>query len=141
MIKKRGCNIKLHLQSTLPMRGATVVRFCRFCGFFISIHAPHAGSDPTVFRGLACTRHFNPRSPCGERLSDLGRRIKMLLDFNPRSPCGERPLIFPTIPPCPRNFNPRSPCGERHVISIQQWVFESFQSTLPMRGATHLCSR
>ena len=35
---------------------------------YISIHAPRAGSDGRT--GILCGRkqHFNPRSPCGERL-------------------------------------------------------------------------
>ncbi len=42
-------------QSTLPMRGATAARRCRYHFFKISIHAPHAGSDTQI---LLCTlRH------------------------------------------------------------------------------------
>ena len=37
-------------QSTLPMRGATVVLMLFVVSFVISIHAPHAGSDGAVFR-------------------------------------------------------------------------------------------
>ena len=57
-------------------------------------------------------KHFNPRSPHGER------PLKVLLytckeeDFNPRSPHGERPKN--TV--CDLwvyYFNPRSPHGER----------------------------
>ena len=33
---------------------------------------------------------FNPRSPCGERPRDAGRRSRHSSNFNPRSPCGER---------------------------------------------------
>ena len=80
--------------------------------------------------------HFNPHSPCGERLQRRQRgkeRItifqstlpvwgataptwcyaKQLSHFNPHSPCGERPkrgFVFWTL--C-SNFNPHSPCGER----------------------------
>ena len=38
-----------------------------FPEFVISIHAPRAGSDNTVFRFLPVAANFNPRSPCGER--------------------------------------------------------------------------
>ncbi len=39
----------------------------------ISIHAPHAGSDLFTLIAATTGMHFNPRSPCGERrgLSDL----------------------------------------------------------------------
>ena len=61
---------------------------------------------------LTWTAYFNPRSPYGERRS-LGRPAQSHGDFNPRSPYGERP---------------RSMSGRREL--------SSFQSTLPLRGAT-----
>ena len=79
----------------------------------ISIHAPRVGSDSSSFAVSAWIFNFNPRSPCGERLSarTVSRRIDD--DFNPRSPCGERR--------CPE----MTTCG--------LW---KFQSTLPVWGAT-----
>ena len=122
-------------QSTLPMRGAT-------CGGRkmrrrddISIHAPHAGSDDGQFDFRLAPSDFNPRSPCGER--PKGHPLLSLAEyFNPRSPCGERlhdqnPFGF-----CP-DFNPRSPCGERRLMQSSSEAPWTFQSTLPMRGATH----
>ena len=35
----------------------------------ISIHAPHAGRDLETVRAWICTHYFNPRAPCGARLS------------------------------------------------------------------------
>ena len=103
-------------------------------------------------------RNFNPRSPYGERrvpclssrsrstfqstLPMRGATLGALIsypyssNFNPRSPCGER-LKIPKIDSRGIHFNPRSPCGERHyqlLFSVQPFAF---QSTLPMRGATH----
>ena len=58
-----------------------------------------------------------------------------LPNFNPRSPYGERPgrsrgtLVG-------RNFNPRSPYGERHAVDVDGSSATTFQSTLPIRGAT-----
>ena len=54
-------------QSTLPMRGATVKRAGINDAGAISIHAPHAGSDPGRSLPGPSEIHFNPRSPCGER--------------------------------------------------------------------------
>ena len=102
-------------QSTLPVWGAT---YCPNCGakmdLEISIHAPRVGSDLMMI--IAVTergRHFNPRSPCGERL--------VILYF-------VRSLI--------RYFNPRSPCGERQTAPIHRRGYMTFQSTLPVWGAT-----
>ena len=78
----------------------------------ISIHAPLTGSDqgPSLWPGSS-------------------------VDFNPRSPYGERPAgnLAPADLP---DFNPRSPYGERpwSVPSSGEW--RTFQSTLPLRGAT-----
>ena len=55
-------------QSTLPMRGATeTFPFGRWLSV-ISIHTPHAGSDTVLRLRGRCIYHFNPHSPCGERL-------------------------------------------------------------------------
>ena len=61
----------------------------RFYTNKISIHAPHAGSDCTQEHQPHLCQHFNPRSPCGERLPPDDTH-KFLQNFNPRSPCGER---------------------------------------------------
>ena len=105
----------------------------------ISIHAPRVGSDAMVCRASPETFHFNPRSPCGERLG-VGRGRWEWIYFNPRSPCGERRPSIRPWPPRPgisihaprvgsdgvmsvkegqaSDFNPRSPCGERHSDSL-----------------------
>ena len=111
---------------------------CEYPSHFlnISIHALLAESDPkSVFptptqakflstlslrrattRSTGCRsrpRHFYPRSPCGERLVDLGQN------------CGNV-----------RNFYPRSPCGERPRGSVAPWALSPFLSTLSLRRAT-----
>ena len=84
-------------QSTLPVWGATKKMSEGLGGVVISIHAPRVGSDDDsgfqfLFPGLIsihaprvgsdgqdvnaladAVMHFNPRSPCGERLDDYGR--------------------------------------------------------------------
>ena len=77
-------------QSTLPVRGATRrFRGRRSRNRRVSIHAPRAGSDLGATEVIFLKQRFNPRSPCGERLSGsiFGYSRK---SFNPRSPCGER---------------------------------------------------
>ena len=76
--------------STLSLRRAT----CRSC---------HRAADP---------RDFYPRSPCGERPSQVPTWLG-IPNFYPRSPCGERPLFLRCVPMMRRYFYPRSPCGER----------------------------
>ena len=82
-------------QSTLPVRGATGDVVNLFRVLRISIHAPRAGSDVCrhvdIFRSAGISIHA-PRAgsdtSCG-RYGDQGS------DFNPRSPCGERLTFSP----------------------------------------------
>ena len=78
----------------------------------ISIHAPRVGSDPQTHVLLLPVPYFNPRSPCGERLS-----INVLIAPDgeisihaPRVGSDEESMHFACSLPY---FNPRSPCGER----------------------------
>ena len=102
--------------------------------------------------------NFNPRSPCGERLSGISSLGLSARYFNPRSPCGERrsegfialvvriisihaPRVGSDsrhIAACSprRHFNPRSPCGERPQTRAEFERVALFQSTLPVWGAT-----
>ena len=64
------------------------------------------------------------------------RRNTRLPYFNPRSPCGERHAQAYTDKLIHQHFNPRSPCGERRLHHPTTPVSNSFQSTLPVWGAT-----
>ncbi len=79
----------------------------------ISIHAPHAGSDHGWLKLTKEGMHFNPRSPCGERR----RRHKEADDSMPISIHAPHAGSDACAADC---------AGKR----------QSFQSTLPMRGAT-----
>ncbi len=129
---------------------------------WISIHAPRVGSDNHYQTSRGYPQDFNPRSPCGERPPPAGEpcpapkfqstlpvwgatRLHLVLMhlvryFNPRSPCGERLCICASNRPL-RYFNPRSPCGERPTESGYTETTLSFQSTLPVWGATDIIAR
>ena len=84
------CFTRRKFQLALPLRGATQVYGRHFGVYRISIRAPLAGWErPRGWSGRFSRRHFNPRSPCGER-HDLDGLCRFYSDFNPRSPCGER---------------------------------------------------
>ena len=102
--------------------------------------------------------HFNPRSPCGERLesncdyaavnifqSALPLRgateITSSPDsvskyFNPRSPCGERRYSNNSIYRI-QDFNPRSPCGERHQGRHAEARRKRISIRAPLAGSDH----
>ena len=120
-------------QSTLPIRGATMMPFasCRLVP--ISIHAPHTGSDLHDADGDEVLLISIHAPHTGSDLHDADGDEVLLISihaphtgsdwssgaprtrrshFNPRSPYGERRGRAP--PADPRaDFNPRSPYGER----------------------------
>ncbi len=135
LVAKRTTDIRPLFLSTLSLRRATYTDLNSAYGALISIHALLAESDPqnwrkpheqkTFLSTLSLRRatrrhrrndrspiHFYPRSPCGERLSQLqcilGRKY-----FYPRSPCGERLPVCALRVTSNVHFYPRSPCGER----------------------------
>ena len=121
-------------QSTRPVWGATQHRRPAMTYRGVSIHAPRVGRDartaPTWSKGSS----FNPRAPCGARLSHGCRKVCRILVsihaprvgrdpafsaglygricFNPRAPCGARPRMPQARSPR-QSFNPRAPCGAR----------------------------
>ena len=103
-------------QSTLPVWGAT------------------AGAN-TDAEGV---QDFNPRSPCGERLSRPKRWPVISTNFNPRSPCGERPSSSFCFATASLYFNPRSPCGERHNIHIPPKYENNISIHAPRVGSDYL---
>ena len=103
---------ELLFQSTLPVGGATEAFETASVSIPISIHAPRGGSDTKESTDPVADLNFNPRSPWGER--QYWRSCELLYwHFNPRSPWGERP-------------------GRIDITSM----VTSFQSTLPVGGAT-----
>ena len=103
--------------------------------FDISIHTPLAGSDIASVSVAQChVSHFNPHSPCGERLHPLravrpfqGISIHTPLAGSDRTPdVIHRQSIFQSTLPL-RGATASFTGNLRPLI---------FQSTLPLRGAT-----
>ena len=105
----------------------------------ISTHAPRAGSDGGGEHRGPDDQHFNPRSPCGERLG-TGPGTPCLRPFQPTLPVRGATRACRRTPPARRHFNPRSPCGERLSPFIPLGAYNVFQPTLPVRGATKALS-
>ena len=128
----------VEFQSTLPVWGATAATFPVHSAANVSIHAPRVGSDvpsPVRVISIYC---FNPRSPCGERPTTI-RSAPFLRSFNPRSPCGERPLKdIPLV--AVYTFQSTLPVWGATSAGCAQLSGNRFQSTLPVWGAT-LCKK
>ena len=130
-----GTKSLTQFQSTLPMRGATAFSVGSLGKMYISIHAPHAGSDKKQNGNTPSASRFQSTLPMRGATFMHGSSDMKDTHFNPRSPCGERQGLWECFH-LSRYFNPRSPCGERHFCSSIIRSISEFQSTLPMRGAT-----
>ena len=147
-------------QSMLPVRGATVICFSRVLCFFISIHAPRAGSDPRPFEASAPAQKFQSMLPV-RGATDRGRSFFLILNISIHAPRAGSDICLKAFTFDGYNFNPCSPCGERlRFAENQQICFlisihapragsdylqvllphqpRQFQSMLPVRGATFL---
>ena len=132
-LRKGDINI---FQSTHPMRGATYETWA----YQITPY------------------DFNPRTPCGVRLTLQGD-CTTVQPFQSTHPMRGATDVMPDSPARPEYFNPRTPCGVRppeepfdaaaefisihaphagcDFISLNKISHKcSFQSTHPMRGAT-----
>ena len=103
---------EIQFQSTLPVRGATAIGYILGSRLSISIHAPRAGSDAYLLGVSLSVRNFNPRSPCGERLTKFfDWFIVTLISIHAPRAGSDSSRSCPLSASC--DFNPRSPCGER----------------------------
>ena len=157
----RGCfsdGKVCRFQPTLPARGATVAPLQRVAHVLISTHAPRTGSDDqgadtyesfaisthaprTGSDVLLCCvcrspRHFNPRSPHGERRGDSydvhePRRFQPTLPA--RGATHSCVLLIPFL-----LFQPTLPARGATILFLLRFEGSKFQPTLPARGATHI---
>ena len=125
----------------------------------ISIHAPRTGSDHGKQRPQKPSKHFNPRSPHGERRSQPSL-LPMTLTISIHAPRtgsdlvdvfdGIRQLVFQSTLPArgattacrtrrrkPANFNPRSPHGERPCRRCRCAAFRAYFNPRSPHGERH----
>ena len=109
-------------QPTLPARGATLWSATLADLALISTHAPRTGSDRRAFAGAGKRFLFQPTLPARGATRPASRFWGWRRHFNPRSPHGERRNCNGLWSRC-YNFNPRSPHGERQrkvtILSIR----------------------
>ena len=122
-------------QSTLPARGATGEAMQGRLTIVISIHAPRTGRDPFVATSSTARRHFNPRSPHGERLNGvftLGNAAIISI----HAPRTGSDAMRRGWPPDRGRFQSTLPARGATQSPISPAQHSIFQSTLPARGAT-----
>ena len=99
-------------QFTHPVWGATNT-ICSKCGKeYVSIHAPRVGCDSSIAFSSSAPFSFNSRTPCGVRHRCLAGAS------------------------APARFNSRTPCGVRQNLQRTCRLFDWFQFTHPVWGAT-----
>ena len=101
----------------------------------VSIHALLAECDAGRQVAFRPAHRFNPRTPCGVRLSDIAAAvdsgnvsIHALL-----AECDRRQVGVQLGTDC---FNPRTPCGVRQLDGTYKGGMFKFQSTHSLRSAT-----
>ena len=150
-------SVYFRFQSTLPVGGATISAFLSFGRFSISIHTPRGGSDSGYCGTKDWCDYFTPHSPGGERpfaplMPAYSALFQSTLPVGGATPHREQRLYHLSISihtprggsdvcpcrkvPCPLYFNPHSPWGERPSRGYFKRYSWSFQSTLPVGGAT-----
>ena len=144
-------------QSTLPVGGATwLAAIVLSINFYFNPRSPwgerpmglstaHAdcpfqstlpvGGATRMTKFIVTTIQFQSTLPVGGATVEGLHKILSNLHFNPRSPWGERPVVV-SASEVITYFNPRSPWGERQRKSKRALPRETFQSTLPVGGAT-----
>ena len=126
-------------QSTLPVGGATNAWrfFYEVC--YISIHAPRGGSDSRFSLCGMARLLFQSTLPVGGATATMISIFTLLVNFNPRSPWGERltqELDYSAF----YKISIHAPRGGSDLLSARLLVDLTFQSTLPVGGATVLLS-
>ena len=124
----------IRFQSTLPAKGATGSG--RYFGGVnhISIHAPREGSDH-LDNSMEGSMYISIHAP---REGSDGRRrcIFHLQAISIHAPREGSDARHGRPPRAWYHFNPRSPRRERQFKSVETTERETFQSTLPAKGAT-----
>ena len=126
-------------QSTLPVRGATRIHNLSLRMQYISIHAPRAGSDLFPYSVLFNFEPFQSTLPvrgatthCSDRMAG-GTAISI---HAPRAGSDDVPQIIDIDGGGISIHAPRA--GSDAIAVDLSMLFRVFQSTLPVRGATHM---
>ena len=105
----------------------------------ISTHAPLAGRDIAPYLVVAKIEHFNPRAPCGARLSTTLPSRKPTL-FQPTRPLRGATLQLVEIYPMRTPFQPTRPLRGATIRRLASTLFAKDISThAPLAGRDRKC--
>ena len=106
-------------QSTHSLRSATIINGDNPRTTKVSIHALLAECDPDNKRNTKLNDSFNPRTPCGVRLTVTDRVCKGI-EFQSTHSLRSATLSATATATTILCFNPRTPCGVRLLLYIQK---------------------
>ena len=119
------------------MWGATPPSEQQYHPFSISIHAPRVGSDKaSAASDIQSHSHFNPRSPCGERLLLLRNIIMVWLKISIHAPRVGSDDAHADVATDLLEFQSTLPVWGATCMNVRTTTPHVFQSTLPVWGAT-----
>ena len=103
----------------------------------ISIHAPHTGRDNSGGFLRQSIFEFQSTRPIRGATPRISRRNRDIYDFNPRAPYGARPSAVSRLMAVSRIsiHAPHTGRDPKHFMLTE--IAKEFQSTRPIRGATH----
>ena len=132
---RRGFPAFAQISIHAPRAGCDPTRVRPPIRWAISIHVPRAGCDEKHMQSIARCANFNPRTPCGVRLTPQ-TALAYMLDISihvPRAGCDLHLDLHGLVFVISIHV-PRAGCDRSSVHS--SLISGSFQSTYPVRGAT-----
>ena len=128
-------SLSAEFQSTLPVRGATMVDFARGDKSLFQSTLPVRGATRGANLLLLKIIYFNPRSPYGER-PGCGRAVTKPVLISIHAPRTGSDLHADNLGGVDGISIHAPRTGSDNSLAKLEYVYASFQSTLPVRGAT-----
>ena len=118
-------------QSTLPVGGATGIKFMPWLSISISIHAPRGGSDWKTTKSVWIPCQFQSTLPVGGATCKRYGQNRAVSRISIHAPRGGSDILTPEAIFINADFNPRSPWGERHDDNMRFYFSEHFNPRSP----------
>ena len=119
-----------------PRAGRDLPLLFVFLHLLVSIHAPRAGRDPIMQTFISINQKFQSTRPVRDATPRLVRMYDQLI-VSIHAPRAGRDLLTSPLQTTLLSFNPRAPCGTRQITEGFRYLLIGFQSTRPVRDATH----
>ena len=117
-----------------PLAGSDAHEVTYLVVVVISIHTPLAGSDAPDCNRSGTESYFNPHSPCGERLAHAELHNRLVISIHTPL-AGSDPHRAQRVAADPISIHTPLAGSDRRAET--RWCHTgTFQSTLPLRGAT-----